>query len=183
MTLFKRSWPNAVRSSGAVCISCDADRTRCKVCVDKTQFDESDESEPLPAACVATTSMVISTGCFCRALSCEMLGLFVGVVGVSATYWNSLMWTAGETHRGGRTCALPCCSSGRSSALGIVRAFLFWWWVLIEVFFHLRPYLLPVSICWLLFLNYGSSDHLLSCLHSPSRCANQARGRGLWESL
>lgn len=181
MTLFKRSWPNAVRSSGAVCISCDSDRSWCKVSVGKTQFDQSDKPEPLPTACVVMTSM-ISEDCFCRAQSCKMLCVFVGTVGVSPTYRKSFIWTAGETHGAGeRTCALPCFSSGRSNALGIVWAFLFGDGSRFEVFFHLLPYLLPLSMCWL--LNYRSLDHLLSCLHCPSRCANQAHGWGLWEAL
>lgn len=34
---------------------------------------------------------MISEGCFCRAQSCEMLGVFADIVCVSPTYWNSLM--------------------------------------------------------------------------------------------
>lgn len=75
MTLFKSSLSNAVRSWGAVCTSCDADRARWKVCVDKTQFEDSDKSELLLTVCVVMTSMMISEGCFYRAHSCEMLGL------------------------------------------------------------------------------------------------------------
>lgn len=56
---------------------------------------------------VLMTIMMISSICFCKALSCEMLDVFVGIVGVSTTYWNSLIWTAGEIQRAGeRTYAL-----------------------------------------------------------------------------
>jgi len=65
------------------------------------------------------TSVMISEGCFCRAQTWEMLGVFVGIVGVSPAYWNSLVGTAGETHGAGEmTCALRYFSSGHCSTLG-----------------------------------------------------------------
>lgn len=172
MALFKRSWPNAIRPSGAVHISCDADRMWCKVCGDTTPFDQSDKSGPLPTVRVVMTSMSISEGSFCRAQSWGVLGVFVGMVNVSPTYLKQ--WRNPQSRE--RTCAPPCSSSGH---LGIIPAFLFWRWLSeVPIWFHICTLYLYADSHR---LNYRSLDHLLSCLQSPSHCANQAHGQGLWE--
>lgn len=108
MTLFKRSWPSAVRSTSAFCPFCDADRNLCKACADKTQFDQWEKHETFPQVFVVMTNTIISQGCLFRAQSCGMSVMLVGMVSVNPACWNSHNeQQVKATAQGERICVLP----------------------------------------------------------------------------
>lgn len=168
MTLFKRSWPSAVRSTSAFCPFCDADRNLCKACADKTQFDQWEKHETFPQVFVVMTNTIISQGCLCRAQSCGMSVMLVGMVSVNPACWNSHNeQQVKATAQGERICVLPSFLTDLQHFTSVVclpLPVMDLDWLYFPCLF---PHLLPISICWLLFLYNKSLDHLLARLHSP----------------
>lgn len=165
MTLFKRSWPSAVRSTSAFCPFYDADRDLCKACADKTRVDQWEKHETFPQVFVVMTNTIISQGCLCRAQSC-------GMSVMHGECESSLLEQPHEqqvkaTAQGERICVLPSFLTDLrrlTSVVSLPLPVMDLDWLYFPCLF---PHLLPVSICWPLFLCNKSLDHLLAHLHSP----------------